>query len=166
MVACFQIGAGRDPVSVLSQAGAADGMPVPLDLWQRIRQESSLGQRLRLQTLFEIKVDQVTMQPERLTVLSDSIFEYLACLVRLILQLQRQGITGNCDLANFVQVPRGWVDLPKLVGCLIGSSRQVDPTLLKLIEDCCQSDRMSRPESMQIVKGRLEVTFDKIAKTA
>lgn len=46
------------------------------------------------------------------------------------------------------------------------SSQQLDPALLKLIEDCCQPDRADRPDNMQIVKDRLEVTFDRIAKTA
>lgn len=45
-------------------------------------------------------------------------------------------------------------------------SEQIDPILLKLIEDCCQTDRAARPENMQVVKDRLELTFDRIAKTA
>jgi len=45
-------------------------------------------------------------------------------------------------------------------------AQQLDPTLVKLIEDCCQTDRAKRPESMQVVKDRLELTFDRMAKTA
>ncbi len=45
-------------------------------------------------------------------------------------------------------------------------SQPLDPALLKLIEDCCQSERSDRPDNMQIVKDRLEVTFDRVAKTA
>jgi serine/threonine protein kinase len=45
-------------------------------------------------------------------------------------------------------------------------SQQLDPALLKLIEDCCQPERADRPDSMQIVKDRLEVSFDRVAKTA
>lgn len=44
--------------------------------------------------------------------------------------------------------------------------RQLDPTLLKLIEDCCKAERSDRPENMQLVKDRLEVCFDRVAKTA
>ncbi len=43
--------------------------------------------------------------------------------------------------------------------------RQLDPALLKLIEDCCQPERAARPDSMQLVKDRLELSFDRLAKT-
>jgi len=42
----------------------------------------------------------------------------------------------------------------------------LDPALLKLIEDCCQEQRTDRPETMQLVKDRLELAFDRMAKTA
>ena len=45
-------------------------------------------------------------------------------------------------------------------------SKQLDPALMKLIEDCCQAERADRPETMQIVKDRLEMSFDRMANTA
>lgn len=42
----------------------------------------------------------------------------------------------------------------------------LDPALLKLLEDCCQEERTNRPDSMQLVKDRLELAFDRMAKTA
>lgn len=47
-----------------------------------------------------------------------------------------------------------------------GPDVQLDPTLMKLLEDCCRQERSERPENMQIVKDRLEVSFDKAAKSA
>ncbi len=45
-------------------------------------------------------------------------------------------------------------------------SEQLDQTLLKLIDDCVQEERADRPDSMQLVKDRLEVTFDRLSQTA
>ncbi|MCG8407031.1 MAG: protein kinase [Phycisphaerales bacterium] len=42
---------------------------------------------------------------------------------------------------------------------------QLDPALLKLIEDCCQSEREDRPKNMQLIKDRLEVSFERFSKT-
>lgn len=47
-----------------------------------------------------------------------------------------------------------------------GGRTDLDPPLMKLIEDCLQLDRTERPESMTLVKDRLEVCFGRIAKTA
>jgi len=44
-------------------------------------------------------------------------------------------------------------------------SKQLDPMVLKLIEDCCQQERENRPRSMQLVKDRLEVSFERYSKT-
>ncbi|MFQ5424354.1 MAG: protein kinase [Phycisphaerae bacterium] len=41
---------------------------------------------------------------------------------------------------------------------------ELDTALLKLIEDCIQQDRAARPDSMQLVKDRIEVTFDRMSK--
>jgi serine/threonine protein kinase len=48
----------------------------------------------------------------------------------------------------------------------LDQSQLLDATLLKLIEDCCQPERGNRPDNMQLVKDRLEVSFDRLAKTA
>lgn len=45
------------------------------------------------------------------------------------------------------------------------TSQQLDPALLKLIEDCCQPERENRPKTMNLVKDRLEVTFERLSKT-
>lgn len=42
----------------------------------------------------------------------------------------------------------------------------IDPALLKLMGDCCKEDWAQRPESMQLVKDRLELLFHRLAKTA
>ncbi len=41
---------------------------------------------------------------------------------------------------------------------------RLDPALLKLIEDCCQSEPENRPKNMQLVKDRLEVSFERLSK--
>lgn len=46
------------------------------------------------------------------------------------------------------------------------ASEALDPALLKLIEDCCQPERENRPKTMQLVKDRLEVAFERVSKTA
>ncbi len=75
------------------------------------------------------------------------------------------GVSVETEL-NSAAGSAGHINLDRWRNPTNDQPRQIDPTLLKLIEDCCQPDRMNRPESMQIVKDRLEVTFDKIAKTA
>ncbi len=67
---------------------------------------------------------------------------------------------------NSAAVTKGGINLDFWRDPNQDQSRQLDPALLKLIEDCCQPERADRPESMQIVKDRLEVTFDRVAKTA
>jgi len=46
------------------------------------------------------------------------------------------------------------------------ASEALDPALLKLIEDCCQPEREDRPKTMQLVKDRLEVAFERVSKSA
>ncbi|MCZ6697474.1 MAG: protein kinase [Planctomycetota bacterium] len=45
------------------------------------------------------------------------------------------------------------------------NTKNIDPALLKLIEDCVLDERAARPDSMQLVKDRLEVAFDRLAQT-
>jgi serine/threonine protein kinase len=47
----------------------------------------------------------------------------------------------------------------------LDASQKIDPTVLKLVEDCCQPEQADRPENMGLVKDRLEVSFDRLAKT-
>jgi serine/threonine protein kinase len=67
---------------------------------------------------------------------------------------------------NSTSVSKTGVSLDRWRNPNLDSSQQLDPTLLKLIEDCCQPERADRPDSMQLVKDRLEVTFDRLADTA
>lgn len=45
-------------------------------------------------------------------------------------------------------------------------AEQLDQTLLKLIDDCVREERADRPDSMQLVKDRLEVSFERLSQTA
>lgn len=67
---------------------------------------------------------------------------------------------------NSTAVSKGGVNLDFWRNPNTGEAKQFDPTLLKLIEDCCRTERSDRPENMQLVKDRLEVSFDRVAKTA
>jgi serine/threonine protein kinase len=76
------------------------------------------------------------------------------------------GVSVETEL-NATSVSKGGVSLEKWKSPNAPEkTQQLDATLLKLIEDCCKPDRADRPESMQLVKDRLEVAFDKVAKTA
>jgi serine/threonine protein kinase len=66
---------------------------------------------------------------------------------------------------NSTSVSKSGVSLDRWRNPNLEPSQQLYPTLLKLIEDCCQPDRADRPDSMQLVKDRLEVSFDRLAKT-
>ncbi len=67
---------------------------------------------------------------------------------------------------NSTSVNKSGISLERWRNPNIDPAQQLDPTLLKLIEDCCQPERSDRPDNMQIVKDRLEVSFDRVAKTA
>lgn len=41
---------------------------------------------------------------------------------------------------------------------------RLDPALHKLIKDCCAEERENRPQNMQLVKDRLEMAFQRLAK--
>ncbi len=45
-------------------------------------------------------------------------------------------------------------------------AENLDPALMRLIKDCCQHEREDRPQNMKLVKDRLEMTFDRLSKTA
>lgn len=66
---------------------------------------------------------------------------------------------------NSTSVTRAGVNLERWKNARLDHAAEVDPTLLKLIEDCCQPERENRPNTMQLVKDRLEVTFERLAKT-
>lgn len=44
------------------------------------------------------------------------------------------------------------------------AAENLDPALLKLIKDCCATEREDRPQNMQLVKDRLEVAFERMSK--
>jgi len=66
---------------------------------------------------------------------------------------------------NTTSVGKTGVSLERWKNPNLNLSGELDPAVMKLIEDCCQSERADRPSSMQIVKDRLEVSFERIAKT-
>ncbi|HKQ48512.1 MAG TPA: protein kinase [Phycisphaerae bacterium] len=67
---------------------------------------------------------------------------------------------------NSAAVTKGGINLDFWRDPNTDQSQKLDPALLKLIEDCCQAERADRPDTMQIVKDRLEVSFDRVANTA
>jgi serine/threonine-protein kinase len=67
---------------------------------------------------------------------------------------------------NSEAVTKSGINLDRWRNPNLVTSDPLDPTLVKLIEDCCQRDRAARPDNMQQVKDRLEITFDRVAKTA
>jgi len=66
---------------------------------------------------------------------------------------------------NTTAVSKTGINLDRWRSPGLDMSGKLDPTVLKLIEDCCQPDRAARPENMQLVKDRLELSFDRLAKT-
>ncbi len=66
---------------------------------------------------------------------------------------------------NSAAVSKAGITLDAWRGPGFNRGKELDPMVLKLIEACCQPDRADRPETMQIVKDRLELSFDRIAKT-
>lgn len=66
---------------------------------------------------------------------------------------------------NTTSVGKTGISIDRWRNAKLDLSNQLDVTVLKLIEVCCQADRADRPDNMQQVKNRLEVTFDRIAKT-
>ncbi|MFH1419601.1 MAG: protein kinase [Planctomycetota bacterium] len=66
---------------------------------------------------------------------------------------------------NTTAVGKTGISLERWRNPNLDTDKQLDPTVLKLIEHCCQPNRADRPESMQIVKDRLELSFDRMART-
>jgi|CXWL01.1.fsa_nt_gi serine/threonine protein kinase len=67
---------------------------------------------------------------------------------------------------NSSSVSKSGISLDRWRNPNLNPSQQMNATLLKLIEDCCQPERGDRPDTMQLVKDRLEVSFEKLADTA
>lgn len=74
------------------------------------------------------------------------------------------GRSVETDL-NATALGKAGFSLERWRGPNIDADHKLDPTVLKLIEDCCQPDQAARPDTMQLVKDRLEVTFDRLAMT-
>lgn len=87
------------------------------------------------------------------------IFGFGATMHRIFL-----GKSAETEL-NTKSVSKSGVSLYSWSNDKLDQSEELDPALLKLIEDCCQSEREGRPNSMQLVKDRLEVSFERIGKT-
>ncbi len=66
---------------------------------------------------------------------------------------------------NATAVSKTGINLDRWRSPGLDLSSKLDSTVLKLIEDCCQPDRATRPDNMQILKDRLELSFDRLAKT-
>jgi serine/threonine protein kinase len=74
------------------------------------------------------------------------------------------GTSADTEL-NTTSIGKAGISLDRWKNPNLNQAEQLDPTLLKLIEDCCQPERADRPTSMQIVKDRLEVGFERMGKT-
>ncbi len=66
---------------------------------------------------------------------------------------------------NTTSVGKAGITLDRWANAKLDQSRELDAIVLKLIEDCCQPESSDRPSNMQNLKDRLEVSFDRFAKT-
>lgn len=66
---------------------------------------------------------------------------------------------------NTTSVGKTGISLDRWRNAKLDQSRELDAIVLKLIEDCCQAERTDRPDNMKILKDRLEVSFERFAKT-
>ena len=74
------------------------------------------------------------------------------------------GISAETEL-NTKSVSKSGVSLYRWRNESLDQTEQLDPALLKLIEDCCKPEREDRPKTMHLVKDRLEVSFERFSKT-
>lgn len=57
----------------------------------------------------------------------------------------------------------GSVSIERVRDTISFNGEVLDTMLLKLVNDCCEEDRANRPSSMQLVKDRLELAFERLA---
>ena len=74
------------------------------------------------------------------------------------------GKSANTEL-NTTSVTKSGVSLDCWQNEKLDQGKQLDPIIMKLIDDCCQSERDARPKTMQLVKDRLEMSFEKFGQT-
>jgi len=67
---------------------------------------------------------------------------------------------------NTTSVGKTGISLDRWQNTKLDLSNELDATVLKLIGDCCQPEVGDRPDNMQLVKDRLEVSFERMGKTA
>ncbi len=67
---------------------------------------------------------------------------------------------------NTTSVGKTGINIDRWRSAKLEQAGELDATVLKLIQDCCQPDRADRPDTMQLVKDRLEVSFDRFSRTA
>lgn len=75
------------------------------------------------------------------------------------------GTSADTEL-NTTSVGKTGINLDRWRNAKLDQTNELDATVLKLIEHCCQSERGDRPDNMQLVKDRLEMSFDRLGKTA
>ncbi len=66
---------------------------------------------------------------------------------------------------NTTSVAKTGISLDRLRNTLRNRAEALDQAILKLIEDCCRSEPADRPDNMQLLKNRLEVTFERFSQT-
>ena len=67
---------------------------------------------------------------------------------------------------NTTCVGKTGINIDRWRNSRLDQANDLDALILKLIEDCCQSEQSDRPNNMQQVKDRLELGFERISKTA
>lgn len=75
------------------------------------------------------------------------------------------GTSADTEL-NTTCVSKTGINLDRWRNARLSDSNALDVMVLKLIENCCQAEMTDRPDSMQLVKDRLELSFERLSKTA
>ena len=88
------------------------------------------------------------------------VFGFGATMHRIFL-----GISADTEL-NTTSVGKTGINLDNWSNTRLKRDNALDAMILKLIEDCCQAEMCDRPDSMQLVKDRLELSFERLSKTA
>ncbi len=65
-----------------------------------------------------------------------------------------------------IAVGKAGINLDNWANARLRRDNPRDAAILKLIEDCCQVEMSDRPANMQIVKDRLELSFERLGQTA
>lgn len=66
---------------------------------------------------------------------------------------------------NTTSVAKTGISLDRRLSKRLDRAQALDQAILKLIEDCCKSEQADRPDNMQLLKNRLEVSFERFSQT-